>query len=175
MNNFIPTNIKSLCTDKKISKNDKVIIYPFTSNNKNKIKNIPINSLPKVFNKSEPINITEFCYRDTFMQDNTKNIIYFKKKRMPLVVNSFNLIEIEKLDKISEDCFPILRKYDVSTSYKRYEYNVNKCIMFVAIEINSVLYFQIEICDVQSQSESTLKKINDFLNKNIAKYKVSNN
>jgi len=156
-------------------KNTKIVIHPFIKHTSGKLENTPIVALPKIFNKCEPISIEELCYRDTHLKDNGTEIVHYKQKRIPLIINNTELVEIVSTKPVNKSCFPILKKYDENKKYKRYEYNVNKSVLFVAIEIDTKLFFQIEISNIDAQSDENLDKLNKFLNKNIAKYKVNNN
>ena len=171
--NFIPTNLKDLCKNNITVRNTKTVIHPFIKQFNNKLEITPIHALPKVFNKCVPINVEELCYRDTYMQDDGVKIVYYKQKRTPIIMNNIELVELIATKSVDKSCFPILKKYDEVKKYKRYEYSVNKSVSFVAIETNSKLFFQIEILNVEAQSNENLIKLNKFLNKNIAKYKIS--
>lgn len=150
---------------KYLHKNSKIIIHPFVLKDSEIILLRELNSVPSVFKNVSRQKVEEICFRDIYYQniDNIKD--YITIKRTPLDVKSKSFIEVVTEKKISEDCFPILRKYDNVKNYSYYKYKIFDGVYFKLTDINGKKYFSVEIIDINSLTDTNISKICNYLNK----------
>jgi hypothetical protein len=86
-------------------------------------------------------------------------------KRTPVEVKSKSFIEIVTSTQISDECFPIISRYDSVKNYSYYEYKIDDNIYFKLTDMNGKKYFSVEIINIDVLTDNNIKKICQYLNK----------
>lgn len=178
--NYIPHQLK---TDPQITslKSDYlVIVHPFAKVKRSKsnvypstVKLSPLSGVPKIFKSKVPVEIHERCYRDNYMVTAGEKSVFVRRRRSPIDVDAEGFVEVEINKSISEECFPVLRRYDIDKRYRCYSHKINNNTHFVLIEIDGKYYFRVEIKSMTSLSDANIDKLNKFIKDNIRRYITS--
>lgn len=183
MTTFIPDNISELCNvrDKANYATNVILIHPFTRKDVNGLITFDkLKQLPKIFKskgyKEDKISVTR--HRDIYMElDNTddqKPKHVYKMKRRVIYDNDCILIEQQGQSKLPKECFPTLREYESVKLINRYISKISNNVYFVInlSEKNEILDFYVKVTSLSVLSEKNISKLNKFMNKNVAKYKI---
>jgi len=143
----------------------KIIIHPFVLKSHDMITLHTLKCIPHIFRKSKQIKIEELCFRDTYYRNIDNNKYYVTSKRTPVDVKSKSFIEIVTDTKISDECFPLLSKYDSVKNYSYYEYKMDDNIYFKLIDTSGKKYISVEIINISALTDNNINKICQYLNK----------
>lgn len=150
---------------RQMKESSKIIIHPFVLKSDEIITVQSIKCMPQLFKKSKECNIDELCFRDTYCRIIENNKYYMTRMRTPVDVKSKSFIEIVTDTTTSDECFPILSKYDSFKKYVCYEYKMDDNIYFKMTYIGGKKYISIEITNISALTDININKICKCLNK----------